>query len=124
MAPRSSIYDAYLRNMAEEHEIGTGEDVSGKVCIALAESLHKVWKDQNDDHVNYDAFESNDMKDMVNILEDVVKPEAHVRMCCSALQFSFWWSFLALQKTEVQATFRKYSGYSDAKSEEKKTIDQ
>lgn len=67
-------------------------------------------------------FASNDMKDMVDILGDLTKPEAHVQVLCTALQFKLWHKAVSLNKKEDQDSNGKDSAESGYESVERETV--
>lgn len=54
-------------NLAEKHEPAVGWDLSLKIDLVLADPLHKVRRDQNDDYLDYDVYALNDMKAMAKL---------------------------------------------------------
>lgn len=72
----------------EEHQLGVGSDLSGKVDFVPGDQPCNVQRDRNYDHEEYDAFGSSNMNDMTNVLRAVMKPEAHRNVISSALQFA------------------------------------
>lgn len=66
--------------------MGAGEDVRARVDLALA------------DHVEYDVLRSNDMKDISNLLEDLIKLGAHEQMFFCALKSGLWYKGPAFEK--------------------------
>lgn len=46
----------YFRILAEDHRLGTGRGLSGKVKLVLADPSYSVRRDQNDDYADYDVF--------------------------------------------------------------------
>lgn len=86
MAPLSSIYGVDFKNLAKNHELAVGEDLTGKVVSELADLSYDVQKVHDEAHAAYDLFSSNDVKDIVNVLRDVMTPESHGNVLFSLQQ--------------------------------------
>lgn len=61
----------------EELEISHGEDPTGRVDFLEAYSPNFVRRNRNNTHAVSNLFAWNDMKDMVKVSVDVMKPVAH-----------------------------------------------
>lgn len=92
------IYDSDFRNLVKEHELGAGEDQSVKVDWVLADPPYYVGSSVKKNHAEYDVFSANDMKDMTEVLGDVLKPRARGNMLYSDLQFYLLYNALASEK--------------------------
>lgn len=68
-----------------EHDVE--KDLDGKLYSVVAEHLNNLRKDRKDDHTEYSVLHSNDVKDLANVLGDVMKPGAHGGVFCYTLQF-------------------------------------
>lgn len=123
MAPLCSIYDASFRNLLQELELGFGEDLIGKVDFVLHDSLYNSQKDRNDAHAAYYMFGLNDMKDMANVLGDVIKPGAHVHAFCSTLRFALWLNSIAVKQKEERENTEKQSSEGGSESEESESAE-
>lgn len=64
----------------------------------------------NDYHANHDVFESSDAEYISNISGYMMKPVAHGHLLCSALIFVFCYKSFVSEKSEEQASTRKYAG--------------
>lgn len=62
-----------------------GEDLCGNTDFVPADYPYKIRKD---DHVEYDDFSTNNMKDMTMVLGDVKKSRAYGHVVFSAQQFA------------------------------------
>lgn len=71
----------------KDRRLGIGEDLSENVHFVLLDHPNKVRRNQKDDLVEYDMLCLNDMKVMVTVLGDVVKPGAHGHILCSVPKF-------------------------------------
>lgn len=58
--------------------------------FVLADPSYTVRKERKDDHVDYDAFGSDNMKEMVRAMGNVMKTEAHGNVYSLALQLILW----------------------------------
>lgn len=68
-------------------------------------------------------LDSDDMKDMVAVLGDVVKPEPHEHILCSTLQLPFQNKPAALKQKEVQKSTGENSGNGESKKEEGENVE-
>lgn len=59
------------------------------MAFVLADPTYSVRIKQTDEHVDYDDFRSNDMKDRPKVPEDVMKPGSHEHVFCFAIQIAF-----------------------------------
>lgn len=78
-----------FRNLAEKDELSTEVGVSVNRDLTLVISFYNVRRGLNDDHPDYHLSQSNDMNDMVNVLEDEMKRRAHAYVLSFALQFPY-----------------------------------
>lgn len=88
VAAVSSIYDIDCRNLAKAHEFSTEEDLSGKVNLVLDEPIYNMRRNRNDDHADYDVVGLSDMKEMIKVLRDLMKPEFPTQVFCFTLYFA------------------------------------
>lgn len=98
IAPLLFIYDVDFRNFPEMIELGFGEHLSWKVDYVSKNSPYNVRNDRKGSHVDYNAFVLNDMKDIVKVLGDFMKPGVHEHVFYSALQFFLFYNALSLEK--------------------------
>lgn len=71
--------------------MSAGDDNNGKVDFIIADSRYTTGTDRSTDPSEYTLFTSEDMRDMAEILGDVVKPEVHGHMYCSSPLLAFWY---------------------------------
>lgn len=57
-----------------EHELDVGKVLTEKVDFLLVNPSYNVQIEQNDSYAAYHVFGLNDMKDMAEVLGDVLKP--------------------------------------------------
>lgn len=110
MASLYSIYNVDFGILAEEHELVVREDLTWKADFVLTYSLYNVRKDGQCHHEEYDAFDSNNMMEMANVLKDRRKPRAYERIFCSAVQFVLWYRVPPSKNKEERASTGKDSG--------------
>lgn len=77
MAHLCSIYNVHFKTLVEEHELVVGYNLSETVDFSLAYSPYGVQKDLNDNHKRYNVIVSIDMKDILKVLEDLMKTGSH-----------------------------------------------
>lgn len=123
MAILCSIYDVDLTNLADEHGLVVGEDLSGKVDIVLTDAPDNIRGDRNDAHVEYDVFDSSGMEDMAKVLREVMKPGAHWHVFCSAIQFALLYKALSLEKMEERDSNIGYYGERGSEGDESKSVE-
>lgn len=75
----------YFQNLVEEHKSGVAEDLVENMDLVLLDRSYSIQNNGDDGSAEYDALVSENVKGMVNILVDVVKPEAHTHVFCLAL---------------------------------------
>lgn len=63
-----------IRNVAEEHEPGVQEYPREKIDFIVPNPPYNVLTDQKDEHVEYDVFRLDDMKDMAKTQGVFIKP--------------------------------------------------
>lgn len=90
-----------FRTLTEQHDLGVGDELGEKVDYFLADPRYNVLSDQNDDYAKYDVFSLSNLKDMANVLGDMMKLGRHEHVSCSALQFVFW--YIALVSGEIMS---------------------
>lgn len=77
MALSCFVNDMDTRNLAEKDELEVGEDRIKTVDFLLAGLPYNVRRYEKDDHAEYNVLGTNDIKDMVKIRENVMRPGAH-----------------------------------------------
>lgn len=98
MAPLCFIYEVELRKVAEEHDLGVGENPTEKVAFVLIKPPYDIQWNQNDLYVVYYLFGLNDMEDVATVLKDVKRPGAHGHLFCSALHIDLCYKAFALKQ--------------------------
>lgn len=101
-----------------------GENLSGNWNLVPADHPYNVRRGQTDDHSDYDVTELNDMKDMAQVLGDIIKPGEHSHVLCSTPQFALSGKNCLSEKNKMRESIRKDPGETAAKSEEDESIKQ
>lgn len=83
-----STYNVDFKAVVENHKFGVREGLSLKVKLLLANPPYSLRMDRDDPHAKYNVLKSNDIKEMVKTLEDVMKLGVHVNVFCYALHFT------------------------------------
>lgn len=78
--------------------------------FVLNEKSDNVEKDWNDAHSEFDMLDFNDFEDIGKVLKDVLKPEAHGHIFCSALNFLYWNTAFSLKQNDAWGGSRKTFG--------------
>lgn len=103
-----SICKTDFRSWVEQHELGVGEEIGGEVDFILPDSSYNARSDQKHDQVEYDMFRSNDVKDMLRVLEVVMKLGAYRQVLCPALQFALCYRVLDSEKRKVSGRYGRF----------------
>lgn len=56
MDPICYIYDVDFKHLADDHELGTGEEINRKVDFVSLDALYNVQSDRNAYSLEYDIF--------------------------------------------------------------------
>lgn len=123
MALMCSIYNVDFWKIFEKHELGIGEDLSGKVKLFLGDQLYKVRCNCSAGNRRQNYFKAEDRKDMSRNFRVVMKPGAHGHVFCAALQFNIRYEFLALQKNDEHISSTKDSKDSRLKNKERSRVE-
>lgn len=84
MATICCTYNDNLENVVGKNGQGALEDNHRMMEFALVDPLYDVRRSRNEESANYDLFSSEDIKDMINMLEDVISLETYSHL--------FYWS--------------------------------
>lgn len=85
--------------MAEEHKLGTSEELCVKLDLVMADASHNKRKNQKDDLSDCDV---HNRKDIAGIPRGVWKLKTHAYLFCSALQFTFWYKSTASERKKCR----------------------
>lgn len=99
------------------------EDLNWNVDLVLANYFCNIRRNGVRDHVEYDEFAWNDLKDLSEDLRNRMISGAHPHVFCPASRFGFWYNTLALKMSEEQAIARKGSEESWLESKERKIVE-
>lgn len=104
------IYNLNVRNLVEEHELGIKENLAIKKKCLLADLPYNVQSSQNDARAAYGVFGQRKMKDICNVLKNVIRPGAYSLAFCFALKFFLWYEALTLEQKKARGGTRNESG--------------
>lgn len=104
MSPVCALYDVDFRDLVAEHVMEAGKDIFGKVDFDMADPPYNVRRERNTANSEYNVFNLQDMKDMVEHMGRRLKPGAHGDIFCSSLQFALWYKAFTSKKKEVQSS--------------------
>lgn len=86
MAPVCNICDVDFRNLVEDHDLGTIEDINANVNVLLAYPSYNVQGNRITDNSEYDVYISADTRNRANTLQDVITLGAQSYAFFSLLQ--------------------------------------
>lgn len=78
------IYNVDLKYLVKQHDRSCEKKLREKVESVLSDAPYNIRRVQKIDHAEYDLFRFNSMKNMVNVLRNVMKSGAHGHVRCSA----------------------------------------
>lgn len=73
MAPVCYIYDVHFRILVEDHELGAVKALCEMVEFLLEHHFYNVWRERRAPKSEYDVFVLQDVKDLANSPEDMMK---------------------------------------------------
>lgn len=71
------IYDAYLRDFEELQNAGAGEELAESVEFLLGDPFYNFRCQSELENKSHDVFEPNDMDDLGNLANKLIKPDGH-----------------------------------------------
>lgn len=80
----------------------------------LVGTIHNVQRNGTNDNADRVVFRSNSMKDMGQVVGEVMKPVAHAHALCSVIRLALWYRDLVSKKREVRESTTKDSEESYA----------
>lgn len=88
MASFCCTYDVDYKYLDEDHELGAGENVTGKVDFVFVDPPYNVRKNRNENNMESDLHTYQEIIDMPMILTDVINPGAHGHDFCTSRQLA------------------------------------
>lgn len=77
------IYDGDFRNLVRDHELGGREYINGKVDTMLWRSSYNMQRNLNTESSEHDTLAARNLREMVKMLESVVRSGADSHVFCS-----------------------------------------
>lgn len=78
--------DLKFIKLVDGHELGTGEDINGKVGFVFVDPLYNVQMDWDADNLECHVLTSEKMRNMAQMIGDVIKPGVYGHLFCTLLQ--------------------------------------
>lgn len=117
------IYEVNSRNVVMKDELSAGGNINENVEFRTLDFSRNVRRNWNANSSELNVFTAENMKDMPEMLKNVMKPSACGHVFCSSLWFCLWYKALISQFTEERTSIASDPAHKGAKDKEGRTLE-